>query len=205
MNIMKEIQTSLQGTIGKYYKMSMRYKTSKTEDDENELDIRIRIEKLNLPSSISDNINLLKDSYTIILKMNNTIVDKNSIALDFTNSNNLVILNYNKKINNSETLKMNLEAFLKVDNKSNYIEDTSLKDTILVHPVKEDRLFIDLDYTDAVDKIYCTCRTTITPDFIEYKDTLNDWIKLNSNNFEVNKSNKKQFIQVRGKFNGVYS
>lgn len=200
MNSMKEIKCNLNGSIGSFYNMCLRYKISKTEDGDNQLDIRIRIEELNIPNSIKDNINLLKELYTVMLKINNNIVAKESVVLDFSTIKNLVIINYKSTLSNIDTLRFNLEAFLQSDNESTYIKNTSLSESILVLPIKVDKLFIDLNYNDEGDKVHCIATPNIEPDFLEYKDTLNPWIKLDINSFVVPKTGKNQYIQVRGKY-----
>lgn len=185
--------------------MFMRYKISKTEDGENELNVRIRFEELNMPNVIKDNTDLLRDLTITSLKINGVTVAKESDVLDFDNTKNIVALNYKNIIANTDSLKLTLEASLQIESKSNYITDTSLKESILILPVKKDKLFIDLEYIDEGDKIHCVANPTIEPDFMEMKDTTNDWVKLNNKSFNVTKSGKNQFIQVRGKYKGLYS
>lgn len=199
----KDVSTSLQGRLGQYFNMNLKVNHEPT-DLANILRIRVDLEKLHMPAEIEDNVTLIRDLATLMFIINGEVLHKIPVILDFTNST--VISNmYTIEMTNLEASRFNLEICLDIDSKSNYITKTSLRNTFIVPPLKEDKLFIDLEYKDSTDKIFCSIYTTIEPDFLEIKDTTHDWEKITTKNPIVQKSGNHQYIQVRGKKNGYYS
>ena len=129
------------------------------------------------------------------------------IDINFTNKNNLLLYTYKKDIYNKETVISNIKIVLEVNEESNYLETSEIKQNFIIPPMKEDKLFIDLAHTIRNNTIYCLASFNINPDLLEYKVNQNDWTKLDieNPNFSFEKDGTNQYAQVRGKLNNYYS
>lgn len=203
---LEEKSIVMNGRLGEYFKLYLRTKVSK-DDLYNHLSIRARIvkDKDNIPYKLIDETKFLIENATIYIKIKGDVVLKKSIDLDFINLDNIVLGIYNTNILNRELLNLDISAELVINDKSNYLTSTEMKSIAILTPIVEERLFIDLDMTEKPSTLYFTVKTTITPDFIEYK--VNDlyWKPLTADYFEIGKIGKNQYIQVRGKKNNYYS
>ena len=202
----KETSIVMNGKLGKYFNLYIRTKVEK-DDLYNHLSIRARIvkEKNTIPYELVNETNFLIENATIYIKIKDDIVLKKNLVLDFINLDNIILGNFNTDVLNRELLTLEVKAELVIDDKKEYLTSTNINSAITLLPIVDERLFIDLSMEESDTILQFTVRPSIVPDFMEYKVNDLDWIKLDSNYFEVSKIGKNQYIQVRGKKNSYYS
>ena len=197
-----EITTTLNGKLGAYFNLALKPKITKV-DDHNVVEVRLRLIKLNMPDVLLDKV---VRTLNVKLKINDDVKLSNSVKLDLNQLiDNIILLKYKIELYNQEPIKYNVNAEIKIEDESGLLEDTSFNINIIIRPVEDRKLFVDLVGTEFPDKIICSVVTTIAPDFLEYKMNDLDWTKLNGTSFSIDRLDKNQFIQVRGKKNNYFS
>lgn len=203
----KETSIKCNGKLGKYYTLELDLVPSKEEslysiDPANKLTINCKL----IRDSLDDEtiIKLTKKEATFKILINEEMVSKQNIDIDFSNTHQIVI-NYDTLFYNKEPIFLNVEAILEINDKAEYLTNTNITNTIALTPIKLEKLFIDLTSITIGNTIMCNITTTVKPEYLEYKVNIASWVKLNENKFSVEKTGKNQYIQVRGKQNGNYT
>lgn len=197
---MKETITKCKGKLGESYNLVLNHFIT-MEDKLPILQIKIRLNK---------NMDVIPVVFnekpsTIRLLINNMPVAKENVYLDFTNKDSITLLSYQKRCTNKDTELLQVEAELLIEDDSEYLTNTKINTGIVVSGLLEPKLVINLNSVIQNNKVICNPITNIVPDFLQYKIDENPWTKLESDNFTFKRTNKNQYVQVRGKYNGVYS
>jgi hypothetical protein len=198
MTEMNEIDTYFNGRLGNSFKLYLRTKVISNKEFYNgsQVNIRARIEKI---GKLLDDEYLTNIPATIKILINNKVVYKDNIELDFK-YNSSVSFMYENIYNVSDTTKYNIKAILEVNDTTDYINTTELSTSIILQPITSSKMYISLDENNSI----FTVTTTLEPDFIEYKVNEDNWIKLESNSFKLDKDNIDKYIQARCKYNNKY-
>ena len=211
----KEESIKCNGRLGQYFTLYLRVQ-HKIIEANHKIFLRLRItrERDVSDEDINKLVELKENQVTVQLRAADKVLSKKSISLDFMSdlSNNIVLLEYEYEINNEQTLTMLYFGDIIISNdKSDYLTNTTIKSSLVLIPIKQDRLFIDLIKLKSkklIDNLPCyniSISTTIKPDFLEYKINQDSWIKLNDISFDVPIENYLKYIQVRGKKNNEYT
>lgn len=196
--------TLMNGRLGSNIELSLVGNT-RIIDTSNELVVKLRASKI---KDIDNTIQLQKEKLTVLIKLGEKTIYKEPLILDFKYKDDLELVNFKNIYNVEETKILNLSATIIVsDNKSGYLEDTTVNTTITFNEVKDEILFIDLTGSETEEEILCTFVTSLEPELIEFKTNDDDWCRLSNGcrEFTIPKTNKNQYIQVRGKFKNKYS
>ena len=202
---MGELQTKTRycnGRLTKSYKLELRTKVDK---DELEYSINIRLRLIKVDSDENSIIQLLKKQTLLSIYIDNERVEQKAVDLDFKNYNQ-VMTDYTYKISNENVLTSNIKGVLEFIDDSNYLEKTEIEDRLVLKPLKENKLFIDITGINRLDNIQVLISTTVEPDYLQYKTESSDWKKVSTTPLYIPKlEGINQYIQVRGKKNDYFS
>ena len=198
------------GKLRDYY--SLHLKVSNEEIGEvHKIGLRLKLVR-NKPvynTDIDTSIKLLENQVTVRLRAADKVLVKKSIPIDFSSdlTSSIVLLDYSYEISNEQPMIMNYYGDIIIDNDdSNYLMSSSLRADLFLKPLKNPRLFIDLDI-ESTDKknIYFRVSHNTEADFFEFKIGELSWIKLDSNHFILPHLDTVQYVQARGKKDDYYS
>ena len=196
---MGELQTKTKqcnGRLSKSYKLELRTRIDK---DELEYSINIRLRLMKIDSNEDSIIQLLKKQTLFSIYIDNERVEQKALDLDFKNYNQAMI-EYSYKITNENVLTSNIKGVIEFTDDSNYLSETEIEDRLVLKPLKDNKLFIDIVGINRPDTIQVLINTTIKPDYLQYKTESFDWRKTEENQFYISKLEKvNQYIQVRGR------
>lgn len=197
---MDTVKTLCNGTLGHLFELSMDTEVQQEVIDYfNEVYFYIYLKKVNKGEDVS----IIKYSATLKLTINDVVVMKDTIYLDFSETN--MISHACKFItSNAELLKLNAKLELIIYDSSKYIEPTELSTTVFVQPIVTDKLYLDLSSEELPNVYKCKVEPSTTYDFLELKLNDNPWRLLEGTLFNIAKVDKNSYIQVRGKKNGTY-
>lgn len=203
---MNELQTKTRhcnGRLTKSYKLELR---TRIDQDDLEYSINIRFRLMKIDSKEDSIIQLLHKQTLLSIYIDNEKVEQKAVDLDFKNYNQ-IMTEYSFKLTNKETTTFNIKGIIEFTDDSNYLSNTELEDRLVLKPLKENKLFLDITGTDKGSLIYITVNTTTEPDYLQYKTNNKDWTKIKENIFNISKDleNKNQYIQVRGKKDDYFS
>ena len=137
--------------------------------------------------------------------IDNERVEQKALDLDFKNYNQAMI-EYSYKITNENVLTSNIKGVIEFTDDSNYLSETEIEDRLVLKPLKDNKLFIDIVGINRPDTIQVLINTTIKPDYLQYKTESFDWRKTEENQFYISKLEKvNQYIQVRGRKDDYFS
>lgn len=202
---MGELQTKTKqcnGRLSKSYKLELRTRIDK---DELEYSINIRLRLMKIDSNEDSIIQLLKKQTLFSIYIDNERVEQKALDLDFKNYNQAMI-EYSYKITNENVLTSNIKGVIEFTDDSNYLSETEIEDRLVLKPLKDNKLFIDIVGINRPDTIQVLINTTIKPDYLQYKTESFDWRKTEENQFYISKLEKvNQYIQVRGRKDDYFS
>ena len=202
---MGELQTKTKqcnGRLSKSYKLELRTRIDK---DELEYYINIRLRLMKIDKDETSIIQLLKKQTLFSIYIDNERVEQKALDLDFKNYNQ-IILEYSYKITNEDVLTSTIKGVIEFTDDSNYLSETEIEDRLVLKPLKENRLFIEIVGIDRPDIIQVLVNTTVEPDYLQYKTELSNWEKITKIPFNILKLEKgNQYIQVRGKKDDYFS
>lgn len=202
---MGELQTKTKqcnGRLSKSYKLELRTRIDK---DELEYSINIRLRLIKIDSNEDSIIQLLKKQTLFSIYIDNERVEQKALDLDFKNYNQAMI-EYSYKITNENVLTSNIKGVIEFTDDSNYLSETEIEDRLVLKPLKDNKLFIDIVGINRPDTIQVLINTTIKPDYLQYKTESFDWRKTEENQFYISKLEKvNQYIQVRGRKDDYFS
>lgn len=225
----KEDKIKCSGKLSNYLTLYLRVK-HEIINDLHKISLRLRIVRdidvFN--QDMNKLIELKENQVTAQLRILDKVLIKKHLPISFMNDSvtSITLLEYEYEIGNEQTLIMNYYGDLIIDNdNSEYLKNTTIKSDLLLTPVKNKKLFIELTksellkHPDKSDKwhnrediIYyhydLYLRNTIKPDFIEIKINDNKWekIELEDNNiYQIPAVNYIRYIQFRGKKDNYYS
>ena len=102
---------------------------------------------------------------------------------------------------------MNYYGDIIIDNdKSEFLTDATIKSSIILTPINDKKLFIEISKSDLILNQYTIdIKSNIEPDYYQLKINENDWIKIKDISFKLQATNYFRYIQVRGKKDNYYS
>lgn len=225
----KEDKIKCSGKLSEYLTLYLRIK-HEIINDTHKISLRLRIARdINIFNpDMNKLVELKENQVTVQLRILDKVLIKKHVPIDFMTNNitNISLLEYEYEISNEQTLIMNYYGDLIIDNdKSDYLKSTTIKSDLLLIPVKNKKLFIEvtksdlLKHPDTVDKYHnrediiyyhydIYFKNTIKPDFIEVKINDDSWkkIELSTNNiYQIPAVNYLRYIQFRGKKDNYYS
>jgi len=202
---MGELQTKTKqcnGRLSKSYKLELRTRIDK---DELEYSINIRLRLMKIDSDENSIIQLLKKQTLFSIYIDNERVEQKALDLDFK-SYNQAMVEYSYKITNEDVLTSNIKGVIEFTDDSNYLSETEIEDRLVLKPLKDSKLFIDIVGINRPEVIQVLINTTIKPDYLQYKTESFDWRKTEENQFYVPKlEGINQYIQVRGRKDDYFS
>ncbi len=225
----KEESIKCSGKLSQYLTLFLRI-NHEIIKDKHKISLRLRItrNKNVLDSDMNRLVNLKENQVTAQIRVADKVLIKKSVPIDFMsdNINNITLVEYQYEISNEQTLLMNYYGDLIINNdKSEYLKNTTIKSNLILTPIKNNKLFIELTKSELLkhpevvergynkeDLIYyhynLYIKNTITPDFLEIKINSNDWEKIEldkTNIYQIPAVNYKRYIQIRGKKDNYYS
>lgn len=190
------------GRLKKSYKLELRTRIDK---DELEYSINIRFRLMKIDSDEDSIIQLLKKQTLFSIYIDNERVEQKALDLDFK-SYNQAMIEYSYKITNEDVLTSTIKGVIEFTDDSSYLSETEIEDRLVLRPLKDNKLFIDIIGLDRPDNIQVLINTTVSPDYLQYKTESFDWRKIEKNQFYIPKLKKgNQYIQVRGKKDDYFS
>ena len=206
----KEDKLKCSGRLGQYLTLYLRIK-HEIINKSHKISLRLRIERTKdiLNEDINRLIELKENQVTSRIRIADKVLVKKSLPIDFTldDNINIVLLEYEYEINNEQTLLMNYYGDIIIDNdKSEFLTDATIKSSIILTPINDKKLFIEISKSDLILNQYTIdIKSNIEPDYYQLKINENDWIKIKDISFKLQATNYFRYIQVRGKKDNYYS
>lgn len=201
---MSKIEDKLNGRLGDRFNLSLDTKLSQ-EEYYRSLYIIFKLDRIN--KLLDDpEVTLTNKQCKIIIKVNNTTVYAENIDIDTRLGDNIFYKVKDIKLSDKKTI-LNISASLIIDDESNYINTTELKEDIVIPENKIERLFVKINkISEDSNNITVGIQYNIDPDYLQYKSDENPWKKLDDiAAFTIEKTHKNQYIQVRGRKDDYYS
>lgn len=206
----KEDKIKCSGRLGQYLTLYLRIK-HEIINKSHKISLRLRIERTKdiLNEDINRLIELKENQVTSRIRITDKVLVKKSLPIDFTldDNINIVLLEYEYEINNEQTLLMNYYGDIIIDNdKSEFLTDATIKSSIILTPINDKKLFIEISKSDLIfDEYTINIKSNIEPDYYQLKINEDDWIKIKDTSFKLQATNYFRYIQVRGKKDNYYS
>lgn len=185
------------GKLGNSYQLYIKHDIQ-TIDNTNYLDLIFGIDLLDSSNKISLN----KNKSVLRLLIDNKEVKRYDMYLDFNKTTKINIL-HTYRANNIDTKILQISGILEVFDDSEYLENTSLSFGLSLPKIQKDKYSIKLSNVESNKESIFTIITNNNFDFIEKKVDINPWEKT-ANTFQVEKTERIQYIQVRGKKDSNY-
>ena len=195
------------GRLGKNFKLKLITKLVYIEEtNSNRLYYSLLIDRF---IELKEYFMYNKNQTLISVKLNNTVIDKESVDIDFlSNQEGHILISNFIDLPKAENESISIEcSMIFTDNPSKYLEDTSIIGLIHLLNKKEQKLISSLSITDETESIVSfNIYSSLKPDRFEFKVNENEWRLLENNRFKVAKlSKKKQYVQARVKKDNKYA
>lgn len=186
----KELSVPINGRLKDHYTLKLTTRQEDSIDSRDSLVVRLKLIHDNDKGS---KVELIKKEATAKLYINNSLVYKENLDIDTSVNDEIALINYTDTLLLTQALLINIRAVLEINDESAFIETTEIADAFVLRAKQNQKLFIDLDYTESTTLIFCTVETTLEPDFLEYKTNFQDWTRLpeKSSNFSVVKNRSR--------------